>query len=40
MPGAPFVFVGCINLFIFALAIMVRVRTGYRSPSYRADAKE
>ena len=40
MPGAPFVFVGCINLFIFALAIMVRVRTGYRSPSYRADATE
>jgi MFS family permease len=37
MPGAPFVFVGCINLAIFVLAIMVRIRTGYRAPDYRAS---
>lgn len=36
MPGAPFVFVGCINLLIFALAIRIRLRTGYRAPDYRA----
>ena len=33
MPGAPFVFVGCINLFILVAAIYVRVRTGYRAPN-------
>jgi len=38
MPGAPFVFVGCINLLIFAAAIMIRRRTGYRAPTYRAPA--
>jgi MFS family permease len=36
MPGAPFVFVGCINLFILVVAIRVRIRTGYRAPDYRA----
>jgi hypothetical protein len=36
MPGAPFVFVGCINLVILVLAVMVRIRTGYRAPDYRA----
>ena len=38
MPGAPFVFVGCINLLILVIVIRVRLQTGYRSPSYRADA--
>jgi MFS family permease len=38
MPGAPFVFVGCINLLILVFAIRVRIRTGYRSPSYQANA--
>jgi len=36
-PGAPFVFVGMINLLICCLAIYVRRRTGYRAPDYRAD---
>jgi MFS family permease len=38
MPGAPFVFVGCINLLILILAVRVRIRTGYRPPGYRASA--
>ena len=38
MPGAPFVFVGGINLVVFVIALIVRVRTGYRAPTYRADA--
>jgi sugar phosphate permease len=37
MPGAPFVFVGGINLLILVMAIMVRRRTGYRAPTYRAE---
>ena len=37
MPGAPFVFVGCINLLILVMAIMVRRRTGYRAPTYRPE---
>jgi MFS family permease len=36
-PGAPFVFVGCINLLILVAAIIVRRRTGYRSPTYQAE---
>ncbi len=35
MPGAPFVFVGCINLVILVAAIRVRIRTGYRAPDAR-----
>ena len=38
MPGAPFVFVGCINLVILVFAIRVRISTGYRSPTYQANA--
>ena len=37
MPGAPFVFVGCINLLILVVAIRVRVRTGFRPPDHRAS---
>jgi MFS family permease len=37
MPGAPFVFVGVINLGIFAAAIIIRRRTGYRAPNFRAE---
>ena len=37
MPGAPFVFVGCINLLILAVAVRVRIRTGYRAPTYRTS---
>lgn len=37
MPSAPFVFVGFINLLILALAIIIRVRTGYRAPDFRAE---
>lgn len=33
MPGGPFVFVGIVNLSIFAFAAMVRLRTGPRSPT-------
>ena len=36
MPGAPFVFVGCINLLILVAAIRVRIKTGYRAPDARA----
>jgi MFS family permease len=36
MPGAPFVFVGAINILILVTAVTVRIRTGYRSPKYRA----
>ena len=36
MPGAPFVFVGGINLLILVAAISVRIRTGYRAPDFRA----
>jgi len=32
MPGAPFVFVGCVNFVIFAFALAVRLRLGRRSP--------
>jgi MFS family permease len=37
MPGAPFVFVGCINLLILVVAIRVRVRTGFRPPDHQAS---
>jgi MFS family permease len=37
MPGAPFVFVGCINLVILVAAIRVRIQTGYRAPDARAS---
>ena len=36
MPGAPFVFVGFINLLILVAAIYVRLRTGYRAPDVSA----
>lgn len=31
MPGAPFVVVGCANLILFLMALLVRRRTGYRA---------
>ncbi len=40
MPGAPFVMVGAINLLIMVGAILVRRRTGYRSPRYLAARAE
>lgn len=39
MPGAPFVFVGFINLAILGLAVTVRIRTSYRAPDYRAPSQ-
>ena len=32
MPGAPFVVVGGINLFVFLVAVVVRQRIGYQGP--------
>ena len=32
MPGAPFVIVGLINLFIFIIALSVRLKVGYKAP--------
>ena len=40
MPGAPFVMVGAINLAVMVGAIMVRRRTGYRSPRYLTSQSE
>lgn len=40
MSGAPFVLVGVINLLVMTGAILVRRRTGYKSPSYLASAEQ
>jgi len=40
MPGAPFVMVGIINLLVMIGTILVRRRTGYRSPQYLASREE
>ncbi len=40
MPGAPFVMVGIINLLVMVGAILVRRRTGYRSPRYLASRSD
>jgi MFS family permease len=40
MPGAPFVMVGIINLIVMTGAILVRRRTGYRSPQYLVSQEE
>ena len=32
MPGGAFIFVGCINLAVFATAVIVRQKVGYRDP--------
>ena len=40
MPGAPFVMVGVINLLVMVGAIVIRRRTGYRSPDYLASTAE